>query len=99
MKIWKVFNYSTLSVTMEMFIKVMVIHCKISFKISKTKYTVIPCHTEDRKKENYFYTSWSELTQTLWKLALSAEVEHINSLSHTTCTHISIPDINQYSCI
>ena len=50
---------------MEMFIKVMVIHCKISFKISKTKYTVIPCHTEDRKKENYFYTSWSELTQTL----------------------------------
>lgn len=44
-----------ITVTMEMFIKVMVIHCKISIKISKIKYTVIPCHTEDRRKKHIFF--------------------------------------------
>lgn len=34
------------------------------------------------------HTPGSELSQTLWKLALSAEVEHTNSLWQTNCTHL-----------
>ena len=90
---------STSLVTMGTFMKILMIHHKTSIKMAKIKYNIIPCHIDDKRKWKSFHMPGSKLTQTLWKVALSAEVEHTNSLRHTSCIQVYIPNRNPCLCV